>query len=259
MTTLLKNIENNYDTFAEYFDLLFDDVDKLTTLEGEAIERIIRPYNVQTILDCACGTGIQSIGLAKRGYRVSASDISSAMINCLRDKLAKEELNIENKVSDFRNLTEWNSYQYDAVISLGNNLTLLQDRNEIAVSLASMRKKVNTPGGVILVGMHDYYQVKDSSVPFLIRKIQNTGIHREVIFDLREFSEERAIVTYFILYQINRSWKLITDTKSYLLLSVDELCQEMTTAGFKNLKLFDITGRRPYKKNDEWVIILGTL
>jgi len=76
------------------FDELFDNVDRLTRLEALSLDGILRPNSVKTILDCACGTGIQAIGLAQKGYKVSASDISRKMVRILKRKATNKGLKI---------------------------------------------------------------------------------------------------------------------------------------------------------------------
>jgi SAM-dependent methyltransferase len=69
-----------------------------------------------SILDIGCGTGRHSIELAKRGYKITGVDFSSAMLNEARRKAKEAELEInfiESSAQDF--IPE---QKYDAVISL---------------------------------------------------------------------------------------------------------------------------------------------
>jgi len=70
----------SFGDIASDFDALFDDVGYLSELEADALEPLLRSAGARTVLDCACGTGIQAIPLAQRGFAVSASDISPRIL-----------------------------------------------------------------------------------------------------------------------------------------------------------------------------------
>jgi len=247
----------SFDDIAFDFDNLFDDVGKLTDLEGEAIDRILKPFDVRTVLDCACGTGIQSIGLARKGYSVSASDISPKMVDITLQKGLRECLPIDAKVADFRYLSEWKNGKFDAIISMGNSLTLMPNREDISLALASMIRIVKKPGGIIVIGLHNYLGSKELRMSIIPRHtIADTGKF-EVLFDFREFSEEQVTVTYFFINRVDREWRMRTYSKSYLLLSMEELHQALISAGCKCVQLLDISGKRDGQNDDEWVIAVG--
>jgi glycine/sarcosine N-methyltransferase len=248
----------NFDDIATDFDKLFNDVDALTDLEGQALDLILRPYAVKTVLDCACGTGIQSIGLARKGYQVSASDISRRMVKKLREKAQNAQLQMDVKVADFRDLKPWKNHVFDAVISSGNSLTLMATHEEMKRSLASMLRCIKKPGGICVVGMHNYLWLQQNGEPLIIRKVSLGDKDLELIFDLRRFESERAVVTNFFMKQINGTWRLKNYTKSYSLLPVEELRQMMIDTGFTTTKLLDISGQKEYDDN-EWVLAVGEI
>jgi 2-polyprenyl-3-methyl-5-hydroxy-6-metoxy-1,4-benzoquinol methylase len=47
------------------------------------------PYRIQRVLDLACGTGSAAIALARRGYEVTALDLSETMLEKAKDKAAR--------------------------------------------------------------------------------------------------------------------------------------------------------------------------
>ncbi len=55
-------------------------------------------------LDVGCGTGTEAIYLAKRGFKVSAVDISETAIQIAKDKAKKENVNIDFKVGSVLNI-----------------------------------------------------------------------------------------------------------------------------------------------------------
>ncbi|MBE6310002.1 MAG: hypothetical protein E7080_02980 [Bacteroidales bacterium] len=75
-----------YNNIASQYDKLFQDWQSTIHEQAVILNRIFNDNGFDTaahILDCACGIGTQSIGLAELGYRVSASDISAAQIAAL--------------------------------------------------------------------------------------------------------------------------------------------------------------------------------
>ena len=68
-----------YDNMASQYDKLFLDWYAATKEQAVILNRIFNNYGFSTnahVLDCACGIGTQTIGLAALGYQMTASDIS---------------------------------------------------------------------------------------------------------------------------------------------------------------------------------------
>jgi ubiquinone/menaquinone biosynthesis C-methylase UbiE len=59
-----------------------------------AVARVLPPPPAR-VLDCGAGTGFLSLIAARQGHKVTALDISSAMLDRLRDRAAQEGLGIE--------------------------------------------------------------------------------------------------------------------------------------------------------------------
>ena len=79
-----------YDDLAAVYDWLVPA--ELLTPEGNAAmfdEQLRELEPGARVLDCACGTGMLAVGMALRGFEVSASDASAAMVGRTR-KLAQE-------------------------------------------------------------------------------------------------------------------------------------------------------------------------
>ncbi len=81
---------NNYDIFAQFYDLIMGDRVKDSTL----IEELMRQYNLSTntILELGCGTGTFLKYFLDHGYLVAGIDLSEKMLDIARTKLPNTEL-----------------------------------------------------------------------------------------------------------------------------------------------------------------------
>jgi len=85
-----------YTVLAEYYDAIYrwraerDEIDFVEELFQKEAER-----KVKKILDLACGTGIPTLELARRGYEVTGLDLHEKMLAVARRKAEREGLNVE--------------------------------------------------------------------------------------------------------------------------------------------------------------------
>lgn len=86
-----------YDSLASHYDKLFLDWQADTHEQARILDKIFSDNGFDKsakILDCACGIGTQSIGLARIGYNVTASDISDAEIAQAKSRAEKDGVKI---------------------------------------------------------------------------------------------------------------------------------------------------------------------
>ena len=132
----------NYDIAADFYDTLELD-ESLNKVIVENLIEILRKNNCLTVWDAACGTGAQSIPLAKAGFKVTASDICSSMIRHAKMKSAAGQ---EFCKGDMRN---FDPGQVDAVIVMMNSLGHLSEPGT-EETFRNFSHKLNAGG--ILVG-----------------------------------------------------------------------------------------------------------
>lgn len=237
------------------FDHLFNDAEDLARREALSLDRILRPAGVRSVLDCACGTGIQSIGLARLGYMVSASDLSTRLLKRMLDKAHASGIEIEAKLADFRNLRPWRDRRFDAAIACGNSLTLVSCVEDLARALSSMAQVVRSPGGLGVVGLHNYLELKEHGQSIFFRRFDGQKTN-ECVFDVRSFEDERVHITHMFVRPVNGRWRLKTYEKSYLYFSADQLRTAMVESGFHSVRVLDITGQKEFD-GGEWMLGVG--
>ena len=78
----------SYDELASQYHLIFEDWELSVERQGAALSSILQGKcglaTTARILDCACGIGTQSLGLAKMGFRVAGCDLSARAIERAR-------------------------------------------------------------------------------------------------------------------------------------------------------------------------------
>lgn len=83
----------NYQKYAQYYDYFelagFAESEEL----NEFLDELFELNSVKTVVDFSCGTGAQCVGLARKGYQVTAADINPAMLELAKQKAAKASIN----------------------------------------------------------------------------------------------------------------------------------------------------------------------
>ena len=87
-----------YTVLAEYYDVIYRRRAERVRDEMNFVEEIFKAdakRDVKKILDLACGTGIPTLELAKRGYEVTGMDLHEEMLEVAKRKAKREGLTIE--------------------------------------------------------------------------------------------------------------------------------------------------------------------
>jgi 2-polyprenyl-3-methyl-5-hydroxy-6-metoxy-1,4-benzoquinol methylase len=83
-----------------------------------------------SLLDCSCGIGTQAIVLAKQGFKVTATDLSSKSVLRAKKEASTFQVEINFGISDMRSLAQNVSGNFDVVLSADNAIPhLLTDED----------------------------------------------------------------------------------------------------------------------------------
>jgi len=96
------------------------------------------------LLDVACGTGKSFIPMLERGWEVTASDISPAMVELARAKVGDAA---DLSVADMRDLPDFG--EFDLVWCLDDAINYLLSSEELEQALGGMRRNL-VPGGLLM-------------------------------------------------------------------------------------------------------------
>ncbi len=79
-----SDLKKFYTRLTPLYHLIYPDWERSIERQASMLDSIIRETwgdDISSILDVSCGIGTQSLGLAKLGYEVTASDLSSEEVD----------------------------------------------------------------------------------------------------------------------------------------------------------------------------------
>lgn len=164
----MSSIQTFYDNMATQYDKLFLDWQATTKEQAEILHKLFENNGFNRsarILDCACGIGTQSIGLATMGYNVTASDISDGELVEARARALKNSVDIRFEHADFCVLSETFTEQFDIIIAMDNALPHMLSEHALAVAIKSITKQIAT-GGMFVASIRDYDALLMTKPPY---------------------------------------------------------------------------------------------
>ncbi len=135
-------------TMASVYDALNDVID--TSAWADFICNIIEKYSdipVSRICEIACGTGSMAIEMSKRGYDVTASDLSLEMLTEAEHKARNEDASIRFVSADMRNFSLYT--KADAILCLLDSMNYLTKPADFSATLSSVYKNL-AEGGLFI-------------------------------------------------------------------------------------------------------------
>jgi len=150
-----------YDRLADVYEWLVPDA--LLTPEGSAdafAPALAELPAGARLLDCAAGTGTLAVGLALRGFAVSATDASPEMIARARALAARHGAALEAEVCPWEALASrgWEE-RFDAVFCVGNSLAHAAGRAGRRAARAAMAA-ILREGGLLVVTSRNWERLR---------------------------------------------------------------------------------------------------
>jgi SAM-dependent methyltransferase len=139
-----------YEGFAERYDLFHGAFGRYDSEQIRFFQRLLQRHNVQSVLDCACGTGTHLPLFHGLGCEVVGSDISYSMLAQARKNLEGYGLDVPLHMVDFRELPEHFDRAFDAVMCLSSSLLHMPFEAAAIRALGSMRQVLRRGGILVL-------------------------------------------------------------------------------------------------------------
>lgn len=231
-----------YETIAPLYHLVYSDWEESMRHQAAALDGIIReamgagPFS---ILDVSCGIGTQSIGLARLGHTMTASDLSAAAVNRAREEAARRGLTIDFSITDMRRCHDRHSRHFDVVLSADNSVPhLLSDKDLLSAFRGFYA--CTRPGGATLLTVRDYAREDRTATQIRPYGIRVTDSGRYIVFQCWEFDGDFYDVTMYFLFEGAGGERTITAGRArYYAVDTETLIALLRRAGFVEVRRLD--------------------
>ena len=173
-----------YNSMASQYDKLFSDWTATTHEQAVILDRIFRDNGfdrTSSVLDCACGIGTQSIGLAALGYAMTASDISDAELSEAEKRAEDNKVSIRFEHADFCALSDTFPETFDIIICMDNALPHMLSHDALASAIASITGRMKKDG-IFVASIRDYDALLMEKPPYSPPYIHKTSNGQRVSF-----------------------------------------------------------------------------
>jgi SAM-dependent methyltransferase len=235
-----QSVREFYDRFADESHLIYPDWRNAVRRQGAVLDRLVRSFlgeQPAAVLDCACGIGTQAIGLALRGHRVTATDLSERSVERARVEAKSFDVELELATADFRRLGDVLDGTYDVVLACDNALPHLTAHGDLARAAASMRARL-APGGLFVGSIRDYDEALRTRPAVTEPQVFDGPDGRRVYLQVWDWSGDGSVyeVTLFLLRRDGERWSQTTHRTTYRALRREELTAILAEAGFVQVR-----------------------
>ncbi len=237
---MTEGVKDFYDRLADNYHLIFEDWDVSIQRQAAALAPILKnecgaPSSAR-LLDCACGTGTQTLGLASCGFRVTASDVSHPAIERARIEAKKRKLDVQLFVADMLDLTVIPERDFDTVICMDNGLPHLESDEAILAAATQIRRKLGV-GGTFMASIRDYDRLVQERPVIQGPSFYSDQGRRRIVHQVWDWTSERRYVFHLYITKENESgWDTQHYASSYRAVLREELSAILQAAGFANCR-----------------------
>lgn len=223
-----------YDKFAEKFDVMVSG--KRFKTEIPYYKKIFDDYNVKSILDCACGTGMHVIKFAEMGYDATGSDISSEMLKRARINAESANANPNFVRTDFKKLADAFDRKFDCVLCSDINIELKEEG--IQQVLKSIYDVLNPKGVAVMSMRHLPVTIAENKRIFPIHFHKEPNGDRKLFIYIFDFHETTVTINILSVLEFDGEPKFEVNSVDYLIVKGERFKTMVRDAGFKELKFY---------------------
>jgi len=241
MTNNKLGLPLEYKKLPEFFDAhnISDD----TELKNSVLEKLLKKYQVKSVLDLTCGTGSQVLFLAKKGYEVVGSDFSPDLLKIARKKAKEAKLNLRFIDGDMRTIKVG---KFDVAITMFNAVGhLTKSGFEKAIKNIGSNLK---DGGIYVFDIFNLEALSDEVVSnfsmYKHKKVGDTQLHSVQCSTIDRKNGFLTSFDHHILQKKAEEPTRINNKFALQIYSAKELIEMLAICGFRTIEQYDIDGSK---------------
>jgi glycine/sarcosine N-methyltransferase len=236
----MADMAQPYDKLAAHYDQIFENWEESIVRQATALSRILHnecghrlPIRV---LDCACGIGTQSIGLALKGFDIEGCDLSPGAIQRARLEASNRGLSVPFAVANMLQLSSIPRSCFDAVICIDNALAHLESDGQLLQAAQQAYGKLRV-GGSFIGSIRDYDRLVIERPTMQGPSFFSDNGRRRIVFQIWDWLDERRYRFHLYITRSTESeWQTVHFSSTYRTVLRSELDDILNRAGFTNVR-----------------------
>ncbi|TYB32138.1 MAG: class I SAM-dependent methyltransferase [Candidatus Mcinerneyibacterium aminivorans] len=223
--------------YPELYDMFF--TDKQHEKIKDFYRYVFEDKNIKTILDVSIGTANLTLPLAELGYEIAGTDLNKNMLEKAKEKFADKNIDIDLRICNFKNISSQFDKKFDCVISTGNSLPHVKNKNlkKVLKEMKNLIKK----DGYIYFDLRNWDRILEKKKRFYILDPiikENKRINYIQVWD---YNDDGSIIFNIIIYheKDNEIYDKKIFQEKYYPVKADFLVHNLEKLGFKNIKIIN--------------------
>jgi glycine/sarcosine N-methyltransferase len=227
-----------YDELAEFYHLMFEDWNRSIAFHAAVIGPILERYTGKAspyVLDCACGIGTQTLGLAQRGHILVGSDLSREAVARASKEAQRRNLDVTFHVADMRTLSTVPEAGFDAVLVADNALPHLLSQSDLERAVGEMSAKLKD-SGILVATLRDYDHLISTRPTMQPPAFYEQEGRRRFVHQVWRWEQGQYELHLYLTLQTQNEWSVKHFVSRYRALQRQELNLALRSAGFTNIQ-----------------------
>lgn len=243
----------HYNYAADKYDAIYENNPEI---DNKVIENILKKNKAKTVVDLSCGTGHQSIYLAKKRYLVSGFDINKKMLAVAKRKITKSLSNLSFNLGDMRTTK---AGKFDAAITIFNAIGHVT-KSDFKKTLKNIYKNLKSNGIYVFdIFNLDYMLYKDNITSLTIDQMVQS---KDKIIRKMQYStvdDDGVLASHTISIVKKGASKPIhaSGSQTLQIYSVSMLKELLAQCGFKMVEKLSIDGAKFSKNKTKHMLIVA--
>jgi|TARA_B100000315_G_scaffold118812_1_gene108868 ubiquinone/menaquinone biosynthesis C-methylase UbiE len=228
---------------AEWYDVILgkNEYEK----NAKFVSQQLQKFNVKTVLELACGSGLYLFPLKKNGFNVEGLDISKEMLDVARKRSKAIKLYQQD-------MTKFNTKKKnDAILILNSGLALLPNHSLIDKTIKRCQENLDE-NGILLIDLPNHKkEIKESNFTQSHEEYKIPNGKIDVIF--RDYKKnDKWIAEWYGFVKQGNKFSQFKEYYEELIYSPQAIEKSLKNHGFRILKVFGSRKGGKFNPDNSW-------